>query len=175
MSQKKIFIALFTAALALGGFFWLRRRTGGALSDAAPGFQLSDTSGQTVSLSQFKGRTVLVNFWATWCPACQEEIPALESVYQRYRGSGFTILGVSVDDGGKTAVLPFLASSPITYPVLLCDPETADAYHVYELPDSFLIGPDGEIVRHYIGPIDPTDLENDILKLMSKAPGGKKT
>ncbi|MDE1975847.1 MAG: TlpA family protein disulfide reductase [Elusimicrobia bacterium] len=173
MSQKKIFIALCAAALA-AGFFWIRLRARGPLSAAAPAFELADTAGQTVSLSQFKGRPVLVNFWATWCPACREEIPALESVYQRYRGAGFTILGVSVDEGGKTAVLPFLAGSPITYPVLLCDPETADAYHVYELPDSFLIGPDGKIARHYVGPIDPTDLENDILKLMSKA-SGKKT
>jgi len=174
MSQKKIFILLFAAAL-LAGAFWLHRRTSGAMSDMAPGFQLSDTAGQTVSLSQFRGRPVLVNFWATWCPDCQEEIPGLESVYRHYRGSGFTILGVSVDEGGKNAVLPFLASSPITYPVLLCDPETASAYHVYEIPASYLIAPDGKIVKRYLGPIDPTSLENDILKLVSQPLPSKKT
>ncbi len=167
MNQKKIFLILGAMAV-LAGAFWIYRQSAPPAPAMAPGFELPDPSGRVVSLSQFRGRPVLINFWATWCPACREEIPDLEAVYQRYAASGFTILGVSVDEGGKDAVLPFLAASPITYPVLLCDPQTADAYRVYELPASYLVAPDGKIVRRYIGPIDPQSLENDILQVMPR-------
>ncbi|MHB2026346.1 MAG: peroxiredoxin family protein [Elusimicrobiota bacterium] len=175
MRHRTQIIWLAAAILAAAGFFWARSALTTKDSSKAPGFDLYDTSGKVVSLSDYGGKVVLVNFWATWCPACREEIPDLESVYERRKKDGFTALGLSVDEEGRNAVLPFIAQSGITYPVLLCDPKTAAAYRVWELPASFLVGPDGVVARRYIGPIDPRALENDILTLIHPNATRRKT
>jgi peroxiredoxin len=136
------------------------------MGEPAPGFMLANTAGQPVSLSSYRGKLVLVNFWATWCPECRQEFPVLEAAYRKHRAAGFEILAPSVDENGRKAVLPFLASTAAapTFQVLLSDAKTGRAYGVRALPASFLIGPDGRLLKSYIGALEPGPLENDILQ-----------
>ena len=110
-------------------------------------FSLTSLTGQPVALSQFKGNVVLVNFWATWCGPCQQEMPLLDQMYKKYKPAGFTLLGVNVDKE-VPAVKELLARKPVSFPVLL-DPENAvsRAYKVADMPSSVIIDRKG-IVRY---------------------------
>jgi peroxiredoxin len=138
---------------------------GGPASDAAPDFALSSPDGKTVTLSGQKGRVVLVNFWATWCDSCKEELPILRKLQSTQPGDRFQLLAVSVDEE-PAKVAPFAASHRMNFPVLYADRKTMDAYAVRMLPTSYLIAPDGSIARRYVGPLDERAVENDILSLL---------
>lgn len=137
----------------------------------APDFVLKDLHGNQVKLSNYKGKVVLVNFWATWCPPCRAEIPDFISVYEKYKGRGFTILGISVDNtstpGGQKMVSNFVAKAGITYPVLLSNNTVANDFGgVYAIPASFLIDGKGNIIKKYIGLLEKQRLEADLLPLL---------
>lgn len=106
----------------------------------APDFALRDLEGRVVRLSDFHGRAVLLNFWATWCPPCRREMPSMEQAYREYRGRGLEILAVSIDTGGADAVQAFVQELNLTFPVLL-DPDMAvlRTYRLGGIPGSFLI------------------------------------
>jgi len=163
------------ALVAAGGIFLYQSqavRPRASLEQAAPDFRLADLSGRTVTLSSYKGRVVLLNFWASWCDSCKEEMPALNDLYKRRRGADFELLAASVDTTGRQPVMLFAARFEPAFPILLADSAVQDAYSVRDLPTSFLIGPDGRIARRYVGPIDPKVVENDILEL---SPAAKKS
>ena len=163
--NRRSLIAVVAVAAAVAALALARRPPALAqVGRAAPDFELAGLAGQAVSLRQFRGKLVLVNFWASWCPDCREEFPTLEAAYKRHRGDGFEIVAPSVDENGRKAVMPFVAKAEPTFTILLADPQTADAYGVHALPSSFLIAPDGTILKRYIGGIEPRDLENDIVK-----------
>ncbi|MBH16271.1 MAG: hypothetical protein CME30_03195 [Gemmatimonadetes bacterium] len=128
--------------------------------DLAPDFQAEMmATGEEVSLSDFLGETLLVNIWATWCIPCRVETPFLQETYEKYRGSGLRILGISVDSpGSEDMIKTFLNDNSVTYDIAL-DPSMAstDIFSVVGLPASFLIGPDGTIVYNRIGPIAEKD------------------
>ncbi len=111
----------------------------------APGFTLKTPRGETLSLADFRGKTVVLNFWATWCPPCREEMPSMEALYRQCRNQPFAILAVS-EDRDETSVKYFLEEMGLTFPVLL-DKDTAvgRAYRVLALPTTYVIGPDGKI------------------------------
>lgn len=134
----------------------------------APAFRLAGLAGQTVSLSDYHGKVVLLNFWASWCPTCREEFPVLDALYKKYRGEGFEIVAPSVDAEGRKAIMPFLAKAAPSFTVLLAGPKTAAAYGIRELPSSFLIGQDGVVLRRYVGGVAPARLENDILQQIQR-------
>lgn len=136
----------------------------------APDFDLSGPDGRTVSLSSRKGRVVLVNFWATWCDSCKEELPALRELHRRHGGDRFDILAVNIEDDAARTVPPFVAEHRLPFAVLYADRKTLDAYAVRELPASYLVAPDGAIVRRYLGPLDAGKLENDILTALKRRP-----
>ncbi|MBI3566536.1 MAG: TlpA family protein disulfide reductase, partial [Elusimicrobia bacterium] len=123
-----------------------------------------------VSLSSKKGRVVVLNFWATWCDSCKEELPALRALQERSATDGFELLSVSVDDDAAKVVPPFAAAHGLNYPLLYADRRTMDAYAVRMLPTTFLIAPDGTIARRYVGPLDARAVENDILSLLNRRP-----
>ncbi len=133
----------------------------------APDFSLTAPDGKTVSLSSEKGRVVLLNFWATWCDSCRAELPALKDLNARSNGR-FVLLAVSVDENPAKAVPPFVAREKLDFPVAYADPAVLGAYAVQDLPTTFLIGPDGEIERRYVGPLDEGAVENDILQLLRR-------
>jgi cytochrome c biogenesis protein CcmG/thiol:disulfide interchange protein DsbE len=133
----------------------------GTAAQLAPDFTLKDLDGKDVSLSQFKGKVVLINFWATWCDPCYIEIPWLIEMQQRYAAKGFTILGVALDEEGKSVVAPWVAKErfdvggqrlPMNYPILLGDDAVADKFGgLLGYPTSILISRDGKMIKRVTG------------------------
>jgi len=119
---------------------------------AAEEFTLSTPGGGTFKLSEHRGKVVMVNFWATWCPPCLEEMPAMERLYRQQKEGGFTLVAVSVDADPKK-ITPFVTDHKLTFPVGL-DPkmDLANAYAVRALPSSFLVDRDGNLAALAIGP-----------------------
>ena len=121
----------------------------------AKDFDVPDHAGGRMRLRDYRGTVVLLNFWATWCPPCKEEMPSMERLYRRYRARGFAVLAVSIDADGAQAVVPFVKKFGLTFPVGL-DPRMAVAneYRVRALPSTFLIDSRGRTVGTAIGPRD---------------------
>ena len=148
---------LIGSALAAAAFFtlWTSDQGGSAAvgrGTPAPGFELPRLAGgPPVDLAELRGRVVLVNFWATWCKPCEEEMPAMERLYRRLAPEGFELLAVSVDADAEP-VRAFRERLGLSFPILL-DPEqeVARRYQTFRFPESLLIGPDGVVVERYIG------------------------
>jgi peroxiredoxin len=113
------------------------------LSGPAPGFTLESRDGDVVSLEDLKGQVVMINFWATWCVPCRQEMPHLEALHQRYNSLGFTLLGVNVEDNPEGAA-KFLKDTPVSFPILY-DPKNgvSKLYDVVAMPTTVLVGRDG--------------------------------
>lgn len=126
----------------------------------APELTLSNTAGTLTSLADYRGQVVLVNLWATWCPPCKEEMPALEAFYRKYKDLGFVI--VAINDGDpKADVIQFVNDYGLTFPVWL-DPTyiaTEQAFKTLNLPSSFVIDRNGTIVLSWVGGINSKSLE----------------
>jgi peroxiredoxin len=124
-------------------------------SVVAPGFVLPDLGGMPIRLSDHRGNVVLLNFWATWCPPCRAEMPSMEKLYQVYRERGLTILAISSDVSGRTAVEPFVRKRGLTFPILLNPERDVFAqYGVRGLPTSYLVDRRGRVVSSEIGARD---------------------
>lgn len=133
----------------------------------APNFVLKTADGQTVELTKLKGKVIVVNFWATWCPPCRAEIPDFISLYESYRTRGVAFVGISVDEKGWTAVKPFIEKYKITYPVVLDNGKTQIAYGGIEyIPTTFIVDKTGRIVDKVVGGISKTDLEKKIQRYL---------
>lgn len=163
------------AVLAVGGAVMLlaatsplRRGTGIVLGGPAPDFSLPKLEGGLSALSDFSGRVVLLDFWATWCTDCREEMPALDRLHRKLKDKGFSVVAVSLDEDGRRSAAPFVSRYGLTYPVLLADRKTPIAYRVRGLPTAYLIDQKGTVIRRYIGVIEPDILENDILELLER-------
>ncbi len=134
-----------------------------APQSAAPGWQLQDLQGKSVKLSDFKGKVVLLNFWATWCPPCREEIPDLVSLQKQYAAQGLVVLGVSMDEGGPARVAAFAKKYAINYPVVMGTDEVSDAYGgIQVLPTTFIIDRKGNVVDGLQGATDRAGFEEKI-------------
>lgn len=145
MTRRTIFLA---AALALCAI-----AAGADDGDAkpAPGFTLTDASGRQVSLADFKGQVVLVNFWASWCGPCRKEMPLLEQLYKRYQPLGFTLLGVNVDEDSRDAKA-FLAETPVSFPILFDSAnDVSQLYDVSAMPSTVLIDRQGRLRFLHLG------------------------
>jgi peroxiredoxin len=121
----------------------------------APNFTFPDLDGKMVSLTDYKGKVVLLNIWATWCLPCVEEMPSMEKLYQELKDESFEILAVSIDESGVKAVLPFMKKHKLSFPALI---DAAGAmkslYQATGVPESFIVDKDGIIVEKVIGPRD---------------------
>jgi peroxiredoxin len=116
-----------------------------AVTGPAPDFQLASAGGKPVSLAQYKGQVVMINFWATWCGPCREEMPRLDTLYQKYHKSGFVLLGVNVDDDPRTA-LATAAKLNVSFPVLLdTDKKVSKLYDLNTMPSTIVIDRDGKM------------------------------
>lgn len=119
---------------------------------AAPDFVLPDLNGQVVRLSQLRGKVVLLNVWATWCPPCRKEMPTMEALYQKMKDTDFVMLAASQDVDGKNTVAPYLQEGGLTFPVLLdVNGEIGKKYKVTGYPETYIIDRQGNIVHHHIG------------------------
>lgn len=134
----------------------------------APAFTLKTLDGKTVSLSDYKGKAVLLNFWATWCGPCKLEMPWLIDLQKKYAAQGFTVLGISEDDGAPKNVADFAANMGVNYPVLMDNDKISDSYGgVDYLPTSYYIGRDGKVVLEVGGIISQSDIDADIQKILA--------
>lgn len=135
----------------------------------APDFSLSDASGNTVRLSDLRGTPVLINLWASWCPPCKAEMPAMQEVYEAYQAQGFTILAVNTTyQDQKESALDFSQSLGLTFPILFdMDGEVARQYQVRAMPTSFFIDAEGVVQRMVIGgPMSEGLLRAEVEKLL---------
>jgi thiol-disulfide isomerase/thioredoxin len=143
-----------------------------ALGQPAPEVTFKDLDGTDTTLANYRGKVVLVNFWATWCDPCYIEIPWLIEMQQKYEAKGFTVLGIAMDEEGKSAVAPFLAKErfnvngqklPMNYPVVIGNDDVADKFGgLLGYPTSFLISKDGKIVKKVQGLISYEELTKAI-------------
>ena len=134
----------------------------------APGFTLKTPEGKTVSLADYKGKAVLLNFWATWCGPCKLEMPWLIDLQKQYESQGFTVLGISEDDGAVKDVSDFASKIGVNYPILLANEKVSKAYGGIDyLPTSYYIGRDGKVVLEVGGIISQSEIAADIQKILA--------
>ncbi len=132
-----------------------QRPTVPLVGSPAPPFQLRDLSGKPVSLASYRGKVVLINFWATWCGPCRVEMPAMELLYRQFKGQDFEILAVSTDAQGTVVTRPFKEALGLTFPILHdSDFRVGIAYGVRTLPMSFIVDRRGVITHRIPGARD---------------------
>jgi cytochrome c biogenesis protein CcmG/thiol:disulfide interchange protein DsbE len=139
----------------------------------APDFSLQGLDGELVTLSELRGQAVLVNFWASWCPPCQAEMPVMQDVYQSYRDQGFVILAVNAtSQDSASAVEAYAEENQLTFPILFdVAGSTSRSYNVFSMPTTFFVDPDG-IIREVIvgGPMSETLLRTRVESILPELP-----
>lgn len=133
----------------------------------APDFTLASTDGKTLKLSSLKGKVIILDFWATWCPPCRKGIPDLVDIKKQYGSKGVEIIGISVDQETKDEVVPFMKEYGINYPIVYGNMNVYQQYGgIRAIPTSFIIDKEGKIVASYEGLISKLAYENHIKKLL---------
>jgi len=172
--KTKLVIGMAFVAVCLGIFFFERptrssnRRAVVTERSLAPDFSLPELTGQRLSLSTYRGQVVLLDFWATWCDPCREEIPHLVELQNKYRDQGLQIVGVSMDDGPEP-VRDFYQHFRMNYPVVMGNAQIGELYGgVLGLPIAFLIGRDGRIYSKHMGATDVTVFEKEVASLLQR-------
>jgi peroxiredoxin len=171
-------VVAFVAALMLYfGYHHARRNSGPSFaphlttSSLAPDFSLDSLDGKPTRLSDFRGKAVLLNFWATWCGPCKIEMPWFVDLQNQYAAQGFQIVGVAMDDASKEDIAKFAKDMGVNYPILIGKESVGDQYGgVPALPESFLIGRDGKIVDKMIGLHGKAEIEEAIKKTIDTKP-----
>jgi len=144
---------------------------GGAGSQMVHFILPSAVDGNPVDSDSFKGKALLVTFFATWCPPCRDEIPALIALQEEYQDQGFTVLGLSVDEDGAEIVKALLEKTGVNYPVLMADSAVAKGFGgVNGIPTSFLVDKSGNIVLRYIGYTDHDVMSLDVKNILAVSP-----
>lgn len=163
-------LAIFAA---LGGAMWgIGKATpetppsaGAIKPQAAPPIEGLTTTGQKFKLSDYKGKVVMINFWATWCGPCRMEIPDMVRLQSKYEKQGFTIVGLS-DDDDLEKPKAFAAQNGMTYPILLVTPDVHRAFGIEAIPSTFLVDKEGRVVWGRVGLITEGDVSGEIEKLL---------
>ncbi len=136
----------------------------------APSFSLTDITGRPLKLSDYQGKVVLLDFWATWCGPCRIEIPGFVELQNRYASQGFTMIGISMDDSPEP-VVDFYRELHMNYPVAMGNDRLGELYGGMEgLPTTFVIGRDGRIYAKHVGATDPRVFEAEIKQLLASSP-----
>ena len=140
------------------------------VGDEAPNFKLAALDGRSVELAKYRGKVVLVNFWATWCTPCQTEMPRFVAFQRKFGTKSFQVIGVSMDDSPE-AVQKFGAKFKTNYPIVMGTTKMAEAYGgVLGLPITLLVDREGRVAKRYEGAVDLDEMENEIKKLLARQP-----
>ncbi|HEY6339001.1 MAG TPA: TlpA disulfide reductase family protein [Candidatus Sulfotelmatobacter sp.] len=168
-------LALVVAVLVVAGMLYfgllMARRPGGharlTTATVAPDFTLESLDGKSMSLSDLRGKAVLLNFWATWCTPCKIEMPWFVELQKQYGSAGLQIVGVAMDDASKEDIAKFAKDMGVNYPILIGKEAVGDEYGgVPGLPETFFIGRDGKIVDKIMGLKGKGEIEDDIKKAL---------
>ena len=152
---RHIRIFVLSLAIALAACSSSEPPMPAVVGKVAPDFTVRDLAGNPTKLSDLKGNVVLVNFWATWCPPCREEIPSMAALNRIMSGRPFRMLAISVDQGGKGAVEDYFKRSGTSLPALLdSDEKVGKLYGITGVPETFVIDKRGVIIKKVIGPLD---------------------
>jgi peroxiredoxin len=139
------------------------------LGKDAPAFVVQTLDGKQVSLADYKGKAVVVNFWATWCEACRQEMPWLAELREKYRPKGFEVLGIVTDDASSEKITSAARSYGVKYPILFCNHATAQAYGgLPELPVSFFVDRQGKVVAEMTGADSKEEIETRIKQALAR-------
>jgi peroxiredoxin len=164
--SRNFFLSMAAAVVAVLSFAapWSQAH---ASTTAAPEWQLKDPDGQPVKLSDFKGKVVILDFWATWCPPCRAEIPGFVALQKQYAAQGLTVVGVSLDTAGVSVVKSFMKNLGMNYPVVIGDEKIAADYGgVSAIPTTFVIDRNGNIVTSHQGYASQVVFESEIRPLL---------
>jgi cytochrome c biogenesis protein CcmG/thiol:disulfide interchange protein DsbE len=179
--MQPIYRRILFACILLAGLWWIAAsayRVGTSISGRvpapqkgfmAPDFSLATPSGENYTLSKFKGKAVLVNIWATWCPPCRAEMPTIQKLYQEYRGQGLVVLAVnSTIQDYPLDIVPFVTQYGLTFPILLDEQgELGPKYNLASLPSSFFVDRTGAIAEVVIGgPMSEALLRTNIEEIL---------
>ncbi len=181
VNSKKVVIAVGGVAVLVGALYLINRKWIAPLATQlsipqaqassghpfAPKFSLTDISGQTLTLDDYKGKVILLDFWATWCGPCRIEIPEFVELQKKYRDQGLAVIGISMDDSPEP-VKEFYAQFKMNYPVAVGDEKLAELYGgVLGLPTTLVIGRDGRIYSKHVGATDISVFESEIKVLLA--------
>jgi thiol-disulfide isomerase/thioredoxin len=156
--------ALFALAVtSLRPFF--RSSAPDALGSKAPVWELKDLDGKLVKSSDFDGKVVILDFWATWCPPCKAEIPGFIELQKKYGEKGLVVVGVSLDEGGISVVKQFINQFGINYPIVMGNIKTMEDFGGKAIPTTFIIDRGGKIVAKHVGFAPKQTFENEIAPL----------
>lgn len=143
------------------------RASAGLLGKPAPAFVVTTLDGKEVSLDDYKGKPLIVNFWATWCGNCKLEMPWLAQLRERYEPQGFEVLGILTDDAPREKITAITRKYSVKYPILMCNHKTAQAYGgLPDLPESFFIDSRGKVIAEMSGADSKEEIERDIRKTL---------
>ncbi len=149
-----LFVAIFIATPVLS-----------YAGDAINSIKLSELN---ALLERNKGKVVIVDLWATWCPPCRKEIPGFINLYNKYKGNGVEIIGIAFDENGMEAVPPFIKKNGINYPVYLGGNDIAEAHNLRAYPTTLVYNKDGKMVNKHVGYMTEKEFDDEISMLLKK-------
>jgi peroxiredoxin len=141
-------------------------RAASSVRKAAPNFTLDDSQGRPIKLSEFQGKVVVLDFWATWCHGCLTEIPWFMEFQDKYKRDGFVVLGVAMDDDGWKSVKPFVVERKINYPIVVGNQDLEKSYSVETPPVTLLIDRKGKVAEVHAGMMEKEAFEREIQNLL---------
>ncbi|MDF2670442.1 MAG: thiol-disulfide oxidoreductase [Paenibacillus sp.] len=170
--RRRIQIIIFVAVLLIGGYTigssLFSKETIPKEGSTAPAFKLTGLDGQAKELSDYKGKVVIVNFWASWCEPCYKEMPAIQKQYDKWKDRGVVVLGLNLDESPVT-VQTFVRQYDLTFPILI-DKEfrMRNRYHVVSYPTTFFINGSGKIVTKKVGEMDEAFIEQTLTAMLKE-------
>jgi len=163
---RRVFVVAFVILTMSLARVPLAKCEGNNALKPAPDWELKNLEGKIVKLSDFSGKVVILDFWATWCIPCRVEIPHFVELQNQYGPKGLVVIGVSLDEQGPEGVGKFVKQLAVNYPVVMGNEKIADAYGIEGFPTTFVIDRHGRIVSRYIGYNDKAVFEKEIHSLL---------